>query len=106
MGLGDCAGTEGGMYPLLPHGYFIFGTDVTLEGSLCAGVSLSPSNPERVEDKKMISFRLPVFVTQSPTQHFPVSSRNALPVLGEDVNTVEASLGVASSHRHSRETLL
>ena len=31
MGLGDCAGTEGGMYPLLPHGYFIFGSDVTLE---------------------------------------------------------------------------
>ena len=78
----------------------------TLEGRLCVGVSLSPSNPERVEDKKMLSFRFPVFVTQSPTQHFPVSSRNALPVLGEDVNTVEASLGVASSHWSLRETLL
>ena len=73
---------------------------------MCAGVSLSPSNPEPVEDKKMLSFRFPVFVTQSPTQHFPVSSRNALPVLGEDVNTVEACLGVASSHRPSREALL
>ena len=94
------------MYPLLPHGYFIFGSDVTLEGNLCAGVSLSPSNPEPFEDKKMLSFCFPVFVTQSPTRHFPVSSRNALPVLGEDVNTVEASLGVASSHWPSRETLL
>ena len=73
---------------------------------VCAGVPLSPSNPEPVEDKKMLSFRFPVFVTQSPTRHFPVSSRNAFPVLGKDVNTVVASLGVAWSHRPSGEALL
>ena len=63
----------------------------TLEGSLGAGVPLSPSNPEHVEDKMILSFRFPVFVTQSPSRQFSLSSRNALPVLGEDVNTIEAS---------------
>ena len=62
-----------------------------LEGSFGAGVPLSPSNAEPVEDKMILSFRFPVFVTQSPTQQFPLSSRNALPVLEEGVNTVEAS---------------
>ena len=47
-----------------------------LEGSLGVGVLLSPSNPEHLEDKKIRSFRFPVFVTQSPTQHFPLSSPN------------------------------
>ena len=62
-----------------------------LEGSLGAGVSLSPSNPEHVEDKMILSFRFPVYVTQSPSRQFSLSSRNALPVLGEGVNTIEAS---------------
>ena len=62
----------------------------TLEGSLGAGVPLSPSNPEHVEDKMILSFRFPVFVTQSP-RLFSLSSRNALPDFGEDVNTIEAS---------------
>ena len=63
----------------------------TLEGSFCAGVPLSPSNPEHVEDKMILSFRFPVFVTQSPSRQFSLWSRNARPVLGEDVNMVEAS---------------
>ena len=54
-------------------------------------MALSPSNPESVEDKMILSFRFPVYLTQAPTQLFPLSSRNALPVLGEGVNTVEAS---------------
>ena len=40
------------------------------EGRFGAGVPLSPSNPEPVEDKMIHSFRFPVFVTQSPTQLF------------------------------------
>ena len=63
----------------------------TLERSLGVGVPLSPSNPEHVEDKMILSFRFPVFVTQSPSRQFSLSSRNALPVLGEEVNTIEAS---------------
>ena len=63
----------------------------TLEGSLGAGVPLSPSNPEHVEDKMILSFRFPVFLTQSNSRQFSLSSRNARPVLGEDVNTIEAS---------------
>ena len=51
---------------------------------------LSPSNSEPVEDKMILSFRFPVFVTQSSTQQFPLSSRNGPPVLGEDLNMVEA----------------
>ena len=62
-----------------------------LEGSFGAGVPLSPSNAEPVEDKMILSFRFPVFATQSPSRQFSLSSRNAFPVLGEDVNTVEAS---------------
>ena len=62
-----------------------------LDGSFSAGVPLSPSNAEPVEDKMILSFRFPVFVTQSPSRQFSLSSRNALPVLGEDVNTIEAS---------------
>ena len=52
----------------------------TLKRSLGAGVPLSPSNPEHVEDKMILSFRFPVFVTQSPSRQFSLSSRNALPV--------------------------
>ena len=63
----------------------------TLKRSLGAGVPLSPSNPEHVEDKMILSFRFPVFVTQSPSRQFSLSSRNTLPVLGEEVNTIEAS---------------
>ena len=55
-----------------------------LDGSFSAGVPLSPSNAEPVEDKMILSFRFPVFVTQSPTQLFPV--------LGEGVNTIRCSL--------------
>ena len=44
-----------------------------LEGSFGAGVPLSPSNAEPVEDKMILSFRFPVFVIQSPTQLFPLS---------------------------------
>ena len=44
-----------------------------LEGSFGAGVPLSPSNAEPVEDKMILSLRFPVFVTQSPTQLFPLS---------------------------------
>ena len=44
-----------------------------LEESFGAGVTMSPSNPEHVEDKMILSFRFPVFVTQSPTQLFPLS---------------------------------
>ena len=43
-----------------------------LEGSFGAGVPLSPSNAEPVEDKMILSFRFPVFVTLSPTQLFPL----------------------------------
>ena len=59
-----------------------------LEGSLGTDVPLSPSNPEHVEDKMIRSFR--VCVTQSPTRQFSLSSRNGPPVLGEDINTIEA----------------
>ena len=44
-----------------------------LEGSFGAGVALSPSNAEPVEDKMILSFPFPVFVTQSPTQLCPLS---------------------------------
>ena len=44
-----------------------------LERSFGAGVPLSPSNPEPVENKVILSFRFPVFVTQSPIQLFPLS---------------------------------
>ena len=43
-----------------------------LEGSLGTDVPLSPSNSEHVEDKMILSFRFSVFVTQSPTQLFPL----------------------------------
>ena len=43
------------------------------EGSFGAGVPLSPSNPEHVEGKMILFVRFPVFVTQSPTQLFPLS---------------------------------
>ena len=44
-----------------------------LEGSFGAGVLLSPSNAEPVEEKMILSLRFPVFVSQSPTQLFPLS---------------------------------
>ena len=45
----------------------------SLERSFGAGVPLSPANAEHVEDKMILSVRFPVFVTQSPTQLFPLS---------------------------------
>ena len=41
-----------------------------------------------LEGSLIRSFR--VFVTQSPTRQFSLSSRNGPPVLGEDINTIEA----------------
>ena len=66
MGLakGWCGEREGGYaFP-----FSAAGGGGTLEGSLGAGVPLSPSNPEHVEDKMILSFRFPVFVTQSPSR--------------------------------------
>ena len=79
------------------------GEGSTLEGSLGAGVPLSPSNPH-VEDKMILSFRFPVFVTQSPTRQFSLSSRNARPVLGEDqavLDTILLILFVVILHAHN-----
>ena len=79
------------------------GEGSTLEGSLGAGVPLSPSNPH-VEDKMILSFRFPVFVTQSPTRQFSLSSRNARQVLGEDqavLETILLILFVVILHAHN-----
>ena len=55
---------------------------------MATDVPLSPLNREHVEDKMIRSFRS--FVTQSPTRQFSLSSRNGPPVLGEDIDTIEA----------------
>ena len=65
-------GEKGGMYPLLPHGYFIFGSDVTLEGNLCAGVSLSRSfKPWTFWRQKDAFFLLPCFRVPLSNSAFP-----------------------------------
>ena len=55
-----------------PSFYHGVGGGGALEGSFGAVVPLSPSNAEPVEDKMILSVRFPVFVTQSPTQLFPL----------------------------------